>query len=149
MGKSASAPPTPDYVGAAKQQGKDNLTAARESNVMSNPNMITPFGKQTVTYSSPTFDESGYNAALEKFNNTPGINRSAYTSTGGGGGDSGGGGASFDQAGYDAAVKAQGSAPDRAAFTSGGGQPTVTQTLNPQAQSTLESQQRVQTALAN
>jgi hypothetical protein len=149
MGKSSAAPPTPDYVGAAKQQGKDNLTAARESNIMSNPNMYTPFGTQTVTYSSPTFDESGYNAALEKFNNTPGVNRSAYTSTGGGGGDSGGGGASFDQAGYDAAVKAQGSAPDRAAFTSGGGQPTVTQTLNPQAQQTLDSQMRVQTALAN
>jgi hypothetical protein len=31
----------------------------------------------------------------------------------------------------------------------GGGQPTVTQTLTPQAQQTLESQQRVQTALAN
>jgi hypothetical protein len=150
MGKSASAPPTPDYVGAAKQQGKDNLTAARESNVMSNPNMITPYGNRTVSYSAPTFDESGYNAALQKFNATPGINRSAYTSTGGGGGgDAGGGGATFDQAGYDAAVKAQGGAPDRADFTSGGGQPTITDTLTPQAQSTLESQQRVQTALAN
>jgi hypothetical protein len=149
MGKSSAAPPTPDYVGAAKQQGKDNLTAARESNVMSNPNMITPYGNRTVSYSAPTFDESGYNAALAKYNAAPSVDRSAYTSTGGGGGDAGGGGATFDQAGYDAAVKAQGGAPDRAAFTSGGGQPTITDTLTPQAQSTLESQQRVQTALAN
>lgn len=31
----------------------------------------------------------------------------------------------------------------------GGGQPTITQTLSPQAQQTLDSQMRVQTALAN
>ena len=115
---------------------------------MSNPNMVTPYGKQTITFSQPTFNESDYNAALEKYN--AGIDRNAYTTTGGaGGGDAGGGGTTFDQAGYDAAVKARGNAPDRAAYYTGGGQPTVTQTLTPQAQQTLESQQRVQTALAN
>ena len=66
MGKSASAPPAPDYIGAAKQQGIENLAAARQSNIMSNPNMYTPFGNQTVTYSSPTFDQSAYDAALAK-----------------------------------------------------------------------------------
>ena len=151
MGKSASAPPTPDYVGAAKQQGIDNLAAAKQSNIMSNPNMITPFGNQTVSYSSPTLDQNAYNAALAKYNAAPGVDRSAYTNAGGGGGGDAGGvsGPSFDQAGYDAAVKARGAAPDQSAVMTGGGQPTVTQTLTPQAQSTLESQQRVQTALAN
>jgi len=149
MAKSASAPPTPDYVGAAKQQGIDNLAAAKQQNIMSNPNMITPFGNQTVTYSSPTLDQNAYNAALAKYNAAPSVDRSAYTSTSGGGGDAGGGGTTFDQAGYDAAVKARGAAPDQSAFMIGGGQPTVTQTLNPQAQQTLDAQMRVQTALAN
>ena len=68
MGKSSAAPPAPDYIGAAKEQGNQNLIAARQSNVMSNPNMITPFGNQTVAYSSPTFDQGAYDAALAKFN---------------------------------------------------------------------------------
>jgi hypothetical protein len=150
MGKSASAPPTPDYTGAAKQQGKDNLTAAREQNVMSNPNMITPFGNQTVTFSSPTVDQGAYQSALDKFNQGGGINKSDYyTTTGGGSGDSAEAGTPvFNQSGYDAAL-AKRVAPRESDYMTGGGQPTVTQTLTPQAQQTLDSQMRVQTALAN
>jgi hypothetical protein len=142
MGKSTSAPPTPDYVGAAKQQGIDNLTAARQSNIMSNPNMYTPFGTQTVSYSSPTFDQAAYETALAKYNADK-IDPNSYYRTGEGGQTS------FDQAGFDLANARRGSAPTREGFMTGGGQPTVTQTLTPQAQQTLESQQRVQTALAN
>jgi hypothetical protein len=148
MGKSASAPPTPDYVGAARQQGIDNLAAARQSNIMSNPNMITPFGNQTVTYSSPTFDQSGFETALAKYN-AGNVDRNQYYQTGGGAGDSGTDYTYFDQAGYDAAQAKRGAAPTREGFMTGGGQPTITQTLTPQAQQTLDSQQRVQTALAN
>jgi len=142
MGKSASAPPTPDYVGAAKQQGQDNLTAAKQSNLMSNPNMYTPFGNQTVSYSSPTFDQSGYDTALAKYNNQKIDPNSYYRS-------SEGGQTTFDQAGFDAANAQRGAAPTREAYTTGGGVPTVTQTLTPQAQQTLDAQMRVQTALAN
>jgi hypothetical protein len=142
MGKSAAAPPTPDYVGAAKQQGKDNLESARQSNMMSNPNMYTPFGNQTVTYSSPTFDQSGYETALAKYNADK-IDPNSYYRTGEGGQTT------FDQAGFDAANARRGAAPTREGFTTGGGIPTVTQTLNPQAQQTLDAQMRVQTALAN
>jgi hypothetical protein len=148
MGKSVAAPPTPDYLGAAKQQGIDNLAAAKQSNIMSNPNMYTPFGNQTVTYSSPTFDQSGFDTALAKYN-AGNIDRNQYYQTGGGAGDSGTSSTYFDQAGYDAAQKKRGAAPTREGFMTGGGIPTVTQTLTPQAQQTLESQQRVQTALAN
>jgi hypothetical protein len=148
MGKSVAAPPTPDYIGAAKQQGIDNLAAARQSNIMSNPNMYTPFGNQTVTYSNPTFDQSGFEAALAKYN-AGNVDRNQYYQTGGGSGDSGTDYTYFDQAGYDAAQAKRGAAPTREGFMTGGGQPTVTQTLTPQAQQTLESQQRVQTALAN
>jgi hypothetical protein len=148
MGKSVAAPPTPDYIGAAKQQGIDNLAAARQSNIMSNPNMYTPFGNQTVTYSSPTFDQSGFETALAKYN-AGNVDRNQYYQTGGGSGDSGTDYTYFDQAGYDAAQAKRGAAPTREGFMTGGGIPTVTQTLTPQAQQTLDSQQRVQTALAN
>ena len=148
MGKSAATPPTPDYVGAAKQQGQDNLAAAKQSNIMSNPNMYTPFGNQTVSYSSPTFDQSGYEAALSKYN-AGNLDRNQYIRQGDPNGDTTTGASYFDQAGYDAAQAKRGAAPTREGYTTGGGVPTVTQTLTPQAQQTLDSQQRVQTALAN
>ena len=148
MGKSASAPPAPDYLGAAKQQGIDNLAAARQSNVMSNPNMYTPFGNQTVTYSSPTFDQASYDAALAKYN-AGNVDRNTFMRAGSPEGDTTTGASYFDQAGYDAAQAKRGAAPTREGFMTGGGMPTITQTLTPQAQQTLDSQQRVQTALAN
>lgn len=143
MGKSSAAPPAPDYIGAAKQQGIDNLTAARQSNIMSNPNMYTPFGNQTVTYSAPTFDQSSYDAALAKYN-ANNVDRNRYYRP-----DEQTGQTYFDQASFDADNAKRGAAPTREGFMTGGGQPTVTQTLTPQAQQTLDAQQRVQTALAN
>ena len=143
MGKSAAAPPTPDYVGAAKQQGKDNLESAKQSNLMSNPNMYTPFGNQTVTYSSPTFDQSGFDTALAKYN-AGNIDRNRYYRP-----DEQTGQTYFDQASFDADNARRGAAPTREGFMTGGGIPTVTQTLTPQAQQTLDAQMRVQTALAN
>ena len=143
MGKSAAAPPTPDYVGAAKQQGKDNLESAKQSNLMSNPNMYTPFGNQTVTYSAPTFDQSGFDTALAKYN-AGNVDRNRYYRP-----DEQTGQTYFDQASFDADNARRGAAPTREGFTTGGGIPTVTQTLTPQAQQTLDSQMRVQTALAN
>ena len=83
MGKSSpAAPAAPDYAGAATAQGEANIAAARESAKLSNPNIISPFGNQLVSYDA-------------------------------------------------------------------NGQPTVTQSLTPQAQETLTAQQKVQTSLAN
>lgn len=88
MGKSTPAPPTPpDYVGAAQQQGVANLAAGAQGSSLSNPNIISPYGNQTVTWANT------------------GI--------------------------------------------SGAPQGTVTQTLTPEAQATLEAQQRVQHGLAD
>jgi hypothetical protein len=86
MGKPRQ-PPAPDYAGAAREQGVANQAAARQTAVLSNPNIISPYGNQTVSY-----DMAG------GFEGTP--------------------------------------------------QPTITQTLTPEAQATLESQQRVQRSLA-
>jgi hypothetical protein len=150
MGKSVSPPPTPDYVGAAKEQGRQNLTAAQQGAVLSNPNMYTPFGTQTVSYSDPTFDEAGYNTAYSDYNAKVDRNK-FYDVSGGGGGDAGGSGTNetyFNNAAYREALRDAGAAPNRADYMKGGGVPTITQTLTPEAQKTLEAQQRVQYALA-
>lgn len=155
MGKTVSTPPVPDYTALAKEQGAQNLVAAQQGSRLSNPNMYTPFGTQTITYSDPTFDEARYNADLAKFNQGNSVNRADFmrTDVGTGGGESdafggGGGGTYFDQAAYDQARKSAGTAPNRQDYMTGGGTPTVTQTLTPEAQATIDAQMRVQRRLA-
>ena len=45
-----AAPPTPDYKGAAIEQGAANLEAARATARLSNPNTYTPYGTQLISY---------------------------------------------------------------------------------------------------
>jgi hypothetical protein len=40
---------TPDYTKAAQEQGAANLEAGKQSNLLSNPNMITPYGTSSFT----------------------------------------------------------------------------------------------------
>jgi len=88
MGKSTPKPPAPpDYAAAAQQQGVANLAAGEQGSSLSNPNIISPYGNQTVTW------------ANTGINNNP--------------------------------------------------QGTVTQTLTPEAQATLNAQQQVQHGLAD
>lgn len=49
-----SPPPAPDYSGAAREQGAANLEAARAQGRINNPNVISPFGTQTVTWDGDT-----------------------------------------------------------------------------------------------
>lgn len=51
MGK-PKAPRPPDYAAAATAQGAANVDAARTSSKLSNPNIINPYGQQTVTYNN-------------------------------------------------------------------------------------------------
>ena len=48
-------PSSPDYRGAAQEQGQANLEAARASARLNNPNIVTPYGTQTVTYGSQDY----------------------------------------------------------------------------------------------
>ena len=164
MGKDSPSPPAaPDYAGAAQAQGAANIEAARLSARMANPNIIGPYGSQSVSYGQPFFDQGGYNKALSSYQQDPtGASRTAATN---------------DIASLNAQIKAntdpqgqyspafdtalseaqgrlnslgQGSVmPTREQFTSANAdQPTVTQTLTPAAQATLDAQQRVQRSLA-
>lgn len=47
-----SAPPAPDYVGAANAQGQANLQATIASGKINNPNINNPYGTQSVTWGS-------------------------------------------------------------------------------------------------
>jgi hypothetical protein len=47
-------PPAPDYAGAAKNQGAANVDAARVQGKINNPNVIGPYGSQTVTWAGDT-----------------------------------------------------------------------------------------------
>jgi len=160
MGKSSpSAPAPPDYAGAAVAQGAANEATARLQGRMSNPNVIGPLGSQTVTFGTPTFNQAGYDQAMRAYSGQPqrgaAPDLSQFTTTDEG--DEGRAGrTSIDQAGYSQAMAnwansgVAGPAPTREQFTTNANadQPTVTQTLTPAAQSTLDAQQRVQRALA-
>jgi len=50
FGSPPAAPAAPDYTGAAVAQGTANLEAARATAKLSNPNIYSPYGNQTVTY---------------------------------------------------------------------------------------------------
>jgi hypothetical protein len=60
MGGSPSAPATPDYVGAAQATGAANLEAAVASGHINNPNVVNPYGSQTVTWNGqdPTLTQT-------------------------------------------------------------------------------------------
>lgn len=57
-----SAPPAPDYVGAANAQGQANVTAAQAQASLNNPNISSPYGNQSVTYqpTGPNGDQQAY-----------------------------------------------------------------------------------------
>ena len=157
MGKSApSPPPAPDYAAAAKEQGTANIEAARASAKLSNPNIIGPYGNQTVKYGAGgSFDEAGYNRAMQAFSATgsgakgPAPTQAQYQTT-----DEQGGSEDDVQAYRNAQLdylSSKGVAPTREQYTTGMDMdiPTVTQTLTPEGQATVEAQQRVQRQLAN
>lgn len=165
LGKSQpSAPAVPNYTQAAADQGAANIAAARQNNIMSNPNIYGPLGSQTVTYGQPSFNQTGYDTALKAYQQDPtasqrtsatndiaSLNAQIAANKNPQG--------KYDPAFDKALAEAQGrlgllgpglTMPTREQFTtSNPDQPTITQTLTPDAQAALTAQQRVQMGLAN
>jgi hypothetical protein len=114
MGKKSPAPPpAPDYAALARQQGAENLAAAKQSAYMSNPNIYGPTGSQTVTWQrTPTVDTDAYNKAMEAYQQRLFSN-----------------------------PEMAGEAPSQEAFTTYIEQPTVTQRLTDTGQAAFEQQQ--------
>ena len=162
MGKDSPSPPaTPDYTGAAAAQGAANEATARLQARLNNPNVYGPLGSQTVSFGTPSFNQAGYDTAMARYGNGqptgPAPTQSQYTrnvfvNDGNGAGNME---SQVDQNAYNQAMQAYnagpGPAPTREQFTTmaNADQPTITQTLNPEAQATLEAQQKVQRNLAN
>lgn len=65
MKDSPSPPPAPDYKGAAQAQGEANVQAAMASARASNPNVISPYGTQTVTWGGGAPDYASYEKAFQ------------------------------------------------------------------------------------
>jgi len=64
-------PATPNYQGAAQQQGAANLQAGQQTTQISNPNIVNPYGSQTVTYGpdgQPTVNQSLSGAGQDRLN---------------------------------------------------------------------------------
>jgi hypothetical protein len=118
MGKKSPAPPpAPDYTTLAIKQGEANLAAAKQSAYMSNPNIYGPTGSQTVTWQkTPTVDTDAYNKALQAYQDR------------------------IAQYGPEYA----GEAPSQDQFTTFIEQPTVRQTISPEAEQALRAQEQAQ-----
>lgn len=131
MGSKASAPPAPDYKGAAEATAAGNRWAAKDTTAANRPNIITPYGSQTWT-NNQTFDQAGYDAELAKYNAS--FKPGSYMPT-------------VDSDGnvtreWNEGTKPTGSAPDRNMFMKDNW--TQTTTLTPATQKALESQQLMQ-----
>jgi hypothetical protein len=122
MGKRSPAPPpAPDYTTLAIKQGEANMAAAKQSAYMSNPNIYGPTGSQVVTWQkTPTVDTDAYNKALQAYQDR------------------------IAQYGPEYA----GETPDQSQFTTFIEQPTITQTIDPNALAALRSQERAQLELS-
>ena len=156
MGKKSPAPPPPpDYTGAAIAQGQANLESARTTARLSNPNIVTPFGSQTVTYGRDVFDEAGFNRAMEQYRQQQSDFEARKAAGVMAGGPMGGfgdlyGGYREGAFPFEADIGAPPVAPTREQFTTRTDldTPTVTQTLSPEQQKILEAEQRVQLGLS-
>jgi hypothetical protein len=117
MGKKSPAPPpAPDYTTLAIKQGEANMAAARQSAYMSNPNIYSPTGTQTVEWTkTPTVDKDAYNKAMEAYQQRLFSN-----------------------------PEMAGEAPSEDQFTTFIEQPTVRQTINPNAEAALRQQELAQ-----
>jgi len=133
-----SPPPPPDYTQIANNQAEKNLQAARAQGQLSNPNVIGPYGTQTVQYGGG-FDQSAYDAAMQRYNAANTARHNAWLRW-----KAGGYNGPFDIP--------EPVAPDRndSKFIIGNpNQVTITQTLTPAQQALLSQQQRNQGLLGN
>lgn len=121
MGKKSPTPPAaPDYATLAVKQGEANLAAAKQSAYMSNPNVYSPYGQQTVTWTkTPTVDTEAYNKALEDWRNN-----------------------AYQNAEYNIP------APTQDQYTSYIEQPTVRQTVSDTAQQAIRAQEQAELSMS-
>jgi len=123
MGNKPSAPATPDYAGAAKAQGAANVDAAVAQGKINNPNVVSPYGTQNVTYGTG-FDQAGFDQAQQDWNAAQTRHQDRY-------------GIAIPEAAYKEGYRP----PTRDMFTSGDPyQATLTQQFSPEQQALYTQQ---------
>ena len=140
-GKGGSAPSTPDYTALANAQGANNLALAQYTTQANRVNQVTPYGNITYSQGSPTVDQSGYDAALQAYNQQLAAqnqsnqrnNYSGYNSLNN----------LTNYGNFNKSNKSSLTAPNIADYTKGSNQWTATQTLSPAQQAILESGQNL------
>jgi hypothetical protein len=68
FGGGGSAPAAPDYAAAARETAQGNKEAAQFATNANRINQYTPYGSLTYSRKQPTFDQTGYDAAMAKYN---------------------------------------------------------------------------------
>ncbi len=77
--KSPSAPPMPDYKGAAEATAQSNLDAMRAATAANRVNQVTPWGTLTYSQSPRKFNQAGYDAAMQAYNSQQAQAPQVYT----------------------------------------------------------------------
>jgi len=155
-GGKGDAPDTPNYEAAAVAQGKASLEAARATAKLNNPNIINPYGTQTVTYGGePTFDAQGYDAAMKQYEAdlaSYNANPYAWNSFGGNAVGLGYGVGGLGGKGNQQQARPRPIAPDKNSFWRGTGDPdvgTVRQVLSPAEQAIYDKNVRQRTNIGD
>lgn len=152
-----SAPPTPDPTAVSAAQTQSNIETARKNAELNRVNQYTPYGNLTYNKKQgATFDETGYNAAMDKYNAAQQAGNMPAPVTGAGntvGGNQGQGEGAY---GLDQTVTGQqgtgptGVAPTREQFTNPGSDEWEAHvTLNPEQQALLDSDNRIKAQLGS
>lgn len=127
-----SPPATPNYTGAAKQQGEENQRAAITSSKLNNPNVVNPYGSQTVTYGTPTVDQAGFDKAQADWKAAEAAHKAKY-------------GVGIPESAYRQGYRP----PEIRDFTTGGDQPTITQTFSPEQQAIFDKSNQAKLGLSD
>lgn len=131
-----SPPPAPDYAGAAREQGQANIDATRTQGKFNNPNVINPYGQQTVSYGQG-FDQAGYDSAMKQYQNQLAARDASWKQW-----DQGGRSGPWDVP--------KPVAPDRNRFIMGDpDQVTIKQTLAPEQQALLDKSNQAKLGLSD
>lgn len=150
-GGKSDAPDAPDYRAAAEETARGNLEAARVNAKANRVSQYTPYGNLVYTTGSgePTFDQAGYDAAMEAYRKALSAGTPSRAPLGGNGFQWGIGGPTFNGAGSNFAVP---TAPDKNAFYLKNGDPdrwTSTVSLSPAQQQLLDKQNEISLGLGN
>lgn len=134
MSKGGSPPPAPDYIGAARAQGAANIDTAKVEGQINNPNVVNPYGTQTVTWGG--IDSDRYQQDLANYNTQQTAAEQARQAM------NAGGGTPEQIAEWTKTIHGASSAwkPTVDTYRYNETQPTITQTLSPEQQAIYNQQ---------